>query len=164
MRTTDQDFEDWYRRFHRSLVLTVATSFGDPDLAREVSDEAIVRAYERWAQVAGMESPEGWTYRVAINLGRRRLRRTALERRLLKGGSTDEVPSPASELWNLVGDLPPRQRTAVALRHVAHMTEADIATVMGITRGSVSSTLRAAYRSLRVELTDDEMHKEPLND
>ena len=139
-------------------MVSATASFGDPHLAREVADEAIARAYERWGRVGRMGSPEGWTYRVAINLGRKRLRRTAIERRLLRREAIDDVHPPAGELWNVVGDLPPRQRTAVALRHVARMSESEISVVMGITRGSVSSTLRAAYRSLRVELTDQEAH------
>jgi DNA-directed RNA polymerase specialized sigma24 family protein len=56
------------------------------------------------------------------------------------------VPAPAGEAWDLVRDLAPRQRTAVVLRYVADLTEADIAVVMGVSRGTVSSTLIDARR------------------
>ena len=46
------------------------------------------------------------------------------------------------------GRFPVRQRTAVVLRYVADMTESDIAEAMGITRGTVSSTLADARRRM----------------
>lgn len=157
-----RDFEAWYRGFHRSLEAVVASTFGDDDLARDVSAEAVVRAYERWDRVGAMASPEGWTYRVALNLARRRLRRRALELRILRNDTaageltrTQSSPAPGGEMWHLVADLPLRQRQAVVLRHVAGLTEAGIGEVMGIARGTVSATLHTAYKTLRVVLDDD---------
>ncbi len=103
-----------------------------------------------------MESPGGWTYRVAVNLARRKRRRQTLERTLLQRDRRPPVPGPAGELWLLVADLPERQRIAVSLRHVAAMTEAEIGEAMGITRGTVSATLRHAYQSLKSQLDDQE--------
>ena len=59
-------------------------------------------------------------------------------------------------MWQIVAELPERQRLAVVLRHIAGLTEADIGASMGITRGTVSATLRQAYASLRLEITDDQ--------
>lgn len=107
-----------------------------------------------------MRSPEGWIYRVAINLGRRRLRRRSLDERVRRRQLDRQVlDGPAGEIWVLVADLPTRQRLAIVLRYVAGLTEREIAEVMGISRGGVSSTLRAAMASLRIELQscDQEM-------
>lgn len=151
-RQLDRSFAAWYGEYHRQLVAVLASAFGDEDLACEVADEALVRAYERWSRVGAMESPAGWTYRVAFNVARRRLRRRSFEQRLLRAEPTSRQEGPAGEMWALVADLPPRQRQAVALRHVAGLTEAGVGAVMGISRGTVSATLRSAYRTLRVEL------------
>jgi DNA-directed RNA polymerase specialized sigma24 family protein len=59
------------------------------------------------------------------------------------------LPAGAVELWSLLDGLPPRQRTAVVLRHVSDLTESDIAAAMGVTRSTVSNTLHDAYRNLR---------------
>ena len=155
MNEGPQEFERWYRAVHPRLVASLSHAFADPSLAREAVDEAIVRAYERWDDVGAMASPGGWTYRVAFNVVRRRQRRTALERRLLMGRRTEDAAPPTGELWEVVADLPDRQRQAVVLRHVAHLREHEIADVMGISRGAVSSTLRAAYRRLRIQIDDD---------
>ncbi len=112
-----------------------------------------------------MASPSGWTYRVALNVVRRRARRRALERRLFGRPRREDVPGPAGELWLLVAELPLRQRTAVLLRHVGQNTEQEIAEVMGVARGTVSSALRTAYQRLAIAVTDDDASlKESANE
>ena len=133
----------------------LAASTGDASLACEAADEAVARAYERWERVSQMASPSGWTYRVALNDARRRARRAAFEQRILRRIRPADVPGPTGELWLIVAGLPPRQRTAVLLRHVGQLTEAEIADVMGVARGTVSSTLRAAYKRLGTEIADE---------
>ncbi len=62
-------------------------------------------------------------------------------------GSTPRfAPAPSGEVWDLVRALPDRQRTALVLRYVADLAERDIASVMGVTRGTVASTLSDARR------------------
>ena len=154
------EFEQWYEAVHQRLGATLAVAFGDEDLAQECADEAVARAYASWSSVSAMSSPTGWLFTVAFNIARRRLRRRAFERRLLVRSSKAEQGAPEVELWMVVAELPARQRQAVVLRHVAHLREHEIAQVMGISRGGVSSTLRAAYASLRTELAQPVRSKE----
>lgn len=155
-------FETWYPTTHQRLSAALLLTFGDIDLAQDAADEAIARAYERWDRVGTMESPMGWVFSVGFNVARRRLRRRGFEDRVMRRRRPAEVPPPAGELWHLVADLPPRQRQAVVLRHVGQLREAEIADAMGITRGAVSSTLRSAYASLRVELADELTEEEVI--
>jgi DNA-directed RNA polymerase specialized sigma24 family protein len=48
------------------------------------------------------------------------------------------------EVWAAVRGLPDRQRTAVALRYVLDLPEAEVAALMGITRGAASSYLTSS--------------------
>lgn len=147
------EFEDWYREAHPALVTALAVATGDADLAADSVDEALARALPRWR---GLDDPSAWTYRVALNVARRRLRRRAMEERLLRRSvPVAALPGPTGELWLLVAALPARQREAVALRYVAHLTEAQVAVAMGVARGTVSSTLRAAHATLHKALTID---------
>lgn len=109
-----------------------------------------------------MESPAGWTFRVALNALRRHQRRAALERRLLaRRPPIAEVPAPAGEAWDVVRDLPTRQRTAVVLRYVVDLTQEEIAVAMGITRSTVSSLLADAHTNLAELIAPEPIELEP---
>jgi len=69
-------------------------------------------------------------------------------------GSQANVPAPAGEVWDLVAALPERQRQVVVLRHVADLKEAQIASVLNISRSTVSTTLRDAHQRLGSLLDD----------
>lgn len=75
----DEEFELWYRNEHARILATLTFVVGDLYLAEEVVDEAFVRAYDKWERVKSLESPAGWTYKVAINLVKRRSRRLTKE-------------------------------------------------------------------------------------
>jgi DNA-directed RNA polymerase specialized sigma24 family protein len=145
------EFEPWYRREYPRVLATLVLVLGDGELGREAADEAFARALARWSSVSRMASPAGWTYRVALNLARRAARRAATEHLLLRLARPDglALPGPAVELWEVVRQLPRRQREVVVLRHLLDLREREIAEVLGIRRGSVSRSLAAAHQTLR---------------
>jgi RNA polymerase sigma-70 factor (ECF subfamily) len=146
-------FDEWYRAEHPRLLGLLTVVAGDPEVGREVTAEAFTRALERWDRVVQMDSPSAWTYRVGVNLVRRRLRRAAFESRLWAKALEPARPSAVdSDLWDAVRALPARQRTAVALRYVCDLPQAEIAAVMQIAVGTVSATLTAARRRLAADL------------
>jgi DNA-directed RNA polymerase specialized sigma24 family protein len=152
----EDSFEQWYRAEYAQVFTTLSAVSGDRDLAAEATDEAFSRAWKQWDDVRAMDSPNGWTYQVALNVLRSQARRRRTERRVLPWlARRNVVPAPAGEVWALVCDLPERQRIAVVLRYVADLDERGIAQAMGVTRGTVSSTLAAARRALGAALLDD---------
>jgi RNA polymerase sigma factor (sigma-70 family) len=159
MDVTDEleplDFDAWYTEQRPRVYVSMLALSRDEDLAAEATDEAFLRAVAHWKRVRAMASPGGWTYRVAVNVLRRRQRRRALEQRLLARSARPEtVAGPDASVWDAVGALPERQRTAVVLRFVAQLTEPEIAISMGIARGTVASTLAAARDRLSEMLVD----------
>lgn len=150
-------FSEWYHREHARLVTTMVLVTGDIELAADAVAEAFARALEQWGRVSSMDQPAGWTYRVAMNVARRSARRSAMEHRLLaRTPKPPDVPAPAGELWAVVGVLPRRQREVVVLRYIADFPEAEIASVLGISRSTVSSTLADAHRRLGSLLDEGE--------
>jgi RNA polymerase sigma-70 factor, ECF subfamily len=152
------EFTDWYEAEHPKVLGALCALSGNADAARDATDEAFVRALTRWARVQRMQSPAGWTFRVAHNQLRRTLKRGARDRAMSQQAALGAVPVPSTdvELWIVVRSLPERQRTAVVLRYVLDLAEADIAIVMGIKRGTVSATLAQARARLAVLLDADE--------
>lgn len=157
-----RDFEHWYVGEHARLFASLLVLSGDRELAAEATDEALSRALQHWERVREMDSPGGWTYQVALNVVRRTARRRTLERRVLRRLSSHaDAPAPAGEVWDVVRALPERQRMAVVLRYVADLAENDIATAMGVTRGTVASTLADARRALAGLLAEPDVAEEP---
>jgi RNA polymerase sigma-70 factor, ECF subfamily len=151
-------FDDFYRREHSRVFGVVVALTGRSDLAGDAADEAFARALARWSRVSKMAAPGAWTAKVAINVVRRSIGRTARERALLSDLAAGvAAPTPDPDLWALVRALPPRQRTAVVLRYVGDFTHAEIARAMRVRPGTVGSTLDAAHRSLRTALATEEI-------
>jgi RNA polymerase sigma factor (sigma-70 family) len=162
----DQSFEDWYRSSYRDLLATMVVAAGDAELASDVTDEAFARACERWHRVQHMDSPNGWTYRVALNLLRRSWRRRANERAAIRRVAPDwgeRAPGPdfSVEVWDLIQDLPLRMRTALALRYMAGMSHSEIGRVMGVSDGTVARHLHDARKRLAHLLDQPESARSP---
>ena len=158
------DFAPWYESVADGVTRRVAAAVGDPLLGREAAAEAFARAYERWPRVAAMESPEGWVYRVAVNICRRSWRQRVLESRAL----ARMLPAAIGDVDDLHGDhhhhddvyracrrLPPRMRTAIRLRYWDDLTEHQVAERMGISQGTVSALLSTGRARLRRTLGSD---------
>lgn len=146
-------FDEWYLDARPRVIAAVSLWCGSVDAAADAADEAFVRALDRWHRVSAMASPTGWVITVALNIVRRRARRRALESALLRRVAPPAaLPGPAGEVFDLLRELTPRQRTIVLLRYVADQPQADIATVLGVSRSTVSTALTSAHRRLRMLL------------
>jgi len=149
------DFGTWFQLAYPRLAAALTVFGRDRELARDAAAEACARALERWDRVGAMASPDGWAYRVGVNTLRRLHRRAAFERRLLRrlDHRTEVAPAEVDPaLWQAVGALPARQREAVVLRYVLDLEQHDIADAMGVSAGTVASTLHAARARLHAAL------------
>jgi len=151
------DFETWYRAEYPRLVNTISFVVGDRAVAVEAASEACTRAFAKWDRVQAMDHPGGWIYKVALNDARRRLKRTAKERRVLDAQASlvPVITLPVEhdhELWEAVNRLPNRMREVFVLRYVADLTEPAIARTLGIGRGAIATMLRRGHRRLANEL------------
>lgn len=150
------------RSVHPRLAGSLTLHCGDRGVAEEVAQEALARAWERWAAVSAMDSPERWVYRVAFNLATSRGRRRSAERRArqrLAARPAVGVPDrdDALAVRAAVASLPPRQRAAVVLRYFADLPVADVAEVLGCAEGTVKSLTSHAIAALRDRLDLEEV-------
>lgn len=151
------DFEAWYRGAYPRVFASVLVVCGDRAAAADATDEAFVRAFERWARVRRMQSPAGWTFVVARNEALRTARRANRERSVAQSVPPSAVdPEIDVALWDAVRDLAPREREMVALRYVAGLTEPEIAKALGIAVGTVSRGLHDARGRLARMLEPEE--------
>lgn len=147
------DFTAFYEAEAPRLVRSVALATGEPALAEEAVAEAFARAWARWPTVRTHKWPGAWVMRVALNESRNRFRRRAVERRkapVVARPEAVEDPQPHAgwPLWDAVRELPKRERTLIALRYVADLTQAEIAELLDISPGTVAAGLHRARQKL----------------
>jgi RNA polymerase sigma-70 factor (ECF subfamily) len=153
----NREFATFYEHEAPRLVRSVTLAIGDATLAEDAVAEAFARAWSRWAQVRRHDRPIAWVMRVAINESRSRFRRRAVERRRGHEVALPEVVhdpdiSSGPALWEAVRGLGERERTLIALRYVADLSQPEIAELLGIPPGTVASGLHRARQQLERSL------------
>ena len=152
-------FEGFFDQHYERLLRVLYLATGDRHEAEDLAQDAFVRVYERWDKIAGLERPDGYLYRTALNLRRSRLRRLAVAtRKLLGGRQSEEVADPASQsderdaIRRALAALPAGQREAVVLVEWLGMTDAEASEVLGISPVAVRVRISRARPTLREHL------------
>lgn len=145
------EFEELFRIAYRSAYAIL----GDRGDAEDCAQESLARAMVRWGRI----EPYGraWVARVSTNLAldrTRKRKRSVLggEQHGDEGGHVDDYAERRQELAQALRNLPRRQREAVVLRHLADLSEADTAAVLGCSVGTVKSAVSRGLARLRTEI------------
>lgn len=159
--TSGPEFEALYRRELPALIALTTTLTGDRGLAADLAHETLTRAYRAWDKVGAMERPGAWTRRVAINLAidahRQSVREATAAARMAPSPTAADTGDGVEAFWAAVRVLPERQRAAVALHYLEDMSVADIATTLGVSDGTVKTSLFMARRTLAATLGAEEV-------
>jgi RNA polymerase sigma factor (sigma-70 family) len=150
----DVRWTEFYRAEYPRLAQALTLYCADRELAAELAQEAMARAWRDWARVGGLDSPGGWVHRVGINLAGSAWRRLALRRRTsLRSRSNDVVEptdvGPSFVVREAVARLPKRQRTALVLRYFVDLSIDEVAGLMGCRPGTVAALTSQAIANLR---------------
>ncbi len=161
-RAADQAYRD-----HANDVYRVAYGIlRDPDEALDVTHDTFARAWERWDQYDNQRPLRGWLHGIVVHLSldqlrRRRVRRLALP--LLGRSSVSSIEpagggDPADDVarrqivdFALEG-LRPEVRATLVLRHYYGYDYAQIGAFLGMSSGTVGSTLSRAHAAIRRRL------------
>ncbi len=123
---------------------------GSMPLAEEAVQDAFVTVYQRRA---GIDKPEQYLRRVVVNNCHSRTRRRGVEKRKLQivasQSSHADWPPEVDEVWDLLADLTPRQRTALVLRFYEDLTIPAIAEAMRVRPGTIKSLIHRGLAQLK---------------
>jgi RNA polymerase sigma-70 factor (sigma-E family) len=125
--------------------------------AEDLLQAALAKTYQAWDRIEDRNAIDGYVRRAMVNTHISWWRRRRVEEY-----PTDEIPDRAvsdyaadSELSDAVrralDRLPSRMRAAVVLRYCEDMSEAQVAEVLGISQGTVKSTVSRAVAKLRID-------------
>jgi RNA polymerase sigma-70 factor (ECF subfamily) len=159
------------RRYQRRLTAFLGQLVGDIELARELSQEAFIRAWSALERFNPRYRFSTWLFRIAHNLGidqlrRRRLQTVSLYRTDANGGEVEVVVAAldkdplghlensalAEELHQIIDDLRPEYRELILLRHFGGLSYQEIAEFKEMPLGTVKNKLFRAHSVLRKAL------------
>lgn len=144
-----EDFGSFYREHFAAVSRRLRKLAGDS--ADDVAQEAFIVALERWADIAGFDTPEAWVWAVARRMALRRLTRErsrhAKESFGLRTPIVNDHPSDP-DLSRALHRLPGQQRTAVLLYYVCGMPLVQVSGVLGCGESAAKVWLHRARRRL----------------
>jgi RNA polymerase sigma-70 factor (sigma-E family) len=125
--------------------------------AEDLVQAALAKTYQAWDRIQDPGALDGYVRRAMVNTHISWWRSRRVEEY-----PTDDIPDQPvadhardSELADAVrralDRLPSRMRAAVVLRYYEDMSEAEIADVLGISQGTVKSTVSRAVAKLRID-------------
>jgi RNA polymerase sigma-70 factor (sigma-E family) len=154
-------FTAYVRERRASLYATAYHLTGDRFEAEDLLQSALFSTYRAWDRITDKAAVGGYLRRTMTNL-----HISAWRRRKLSEYPTEELPeTPSADhdamrgtelravLWQALARLPEPQRTMLVLRYYEGRTDPEIADILGISVGTVKSSI---WRTLR-RLRDDEV-------
>lgn len=158
----DTAVDELYSAHYRQLVRLSVMLVRDPETAEEVVQDSFVAMHGRWRTLRDPDKGLAYLRQTVVNRSRSVLRHRAVETRHAPkplpdrpGADEDAVGSERRrEVLDALRRLPTRQREVLALRYYVDLSEADIATTLGISRGAVKSHAARGVAALRHLLED----------
>ncbi|MEM7273625.1 MAG: sigma factor-like helix-turn-helix DNA-binding protein [Actinomycetota bacterium] len=147
-------FAEFYQIHHQRIAQSLALNFGDAELGREATDEAMTRAFQRWGTVSGHDNPAGWVYRVGLNWGRSWFRRAGRRLPWLDRQNAELPETSDPSLRAALLAMNPKLREVVVCRYFLDWSTNQTAAALDLPTGTVKSRLHQALAELRRELTD----------
>ncbi|MGB6456516.1 MAG: SigE family RNA polymerase sigma factor [Streptosporangiaceae bacterium] len=153
----DPDFRDYVRTRSRALLRTAYLLTGNVADAEDLVQSALAKTYLAWDRIEDRGALDGYVRRAIVNT-----HISWWRRRRLQEYPTDELPDQAvadhaissdlqETMRQAVDRLPQRMRAAIMLRYYDDMTEAEVAEVLGVSLGTVKSTVARAVAKLRID-------------
>ncbi|HEX9407701.1 MAG TPA: sigma-70 family RNA polymerase sigma factor [Thermoanaerobaculia bacterium] len=147
-------------RYQRPVFNTVLHMVGDAEDAREVCQQAFMKALQHLASYDRERKFFSWMYRVAVNESinflKSRRPHESLDETLQHPRANPAVEFEELEEWKhlheAILELEPNYRAVVILRHFVHFTYEEIAEILKLPEKTVKSRLFTARQLLREAL------------
>jgi RNA polymerase sigma-70 factor, ECF subfamily len=142
-------FRRHWPRAHRAAWLVVHDATAAEDVAQEAF-LAAVRSLDRFDR----RRPFGpWLHRIVVNRAIDYARARELRREVADLGvetaAVDRSQAPGEDVLAALAALPPDQRAVIVMRHLLGFTPGEIASALGLPRGTVNSRLRRGLDGLQ---------------
>lgn len=138
-----------------AMLRTAYLVVGDHQLAQDLLQEALVKAYVAWPRLRDVTKAEAYVRRTMVTTAISWRRRRSFHERPVEvvpdvwdADQTERLAS-HEDVWTQVCGLPPRQRAALVLRYYEDLSYEETAEVLGCSVGTVKSQVSEALSKLR---------------
>jgi RNA polymerase sigma-70 factor (sigma-E family) len=154
---SEPEFRDYVRTRRRALLRIAYLLTRNEADAEDLVQSALAKTYLAAGRIEDRSALDGYVRRAIVNTHISWWRR----RRVVEL-PTDELPDEAvadhavtsdlqATIRRAVDRLPGRMRAAIMLRYYDDMTEAEVAELLGVSLGTVKSTVARAVAKLRID-------------
>lgn len=154
---TTESFDSLFRTLHSQVVRIAFRVLGELGASQDVAQEVFLSAYGRFAQLS---DPAAWIRSAAVHCalnrlreGRRRTRREQREVPVDVVADPEELALRGEErqrVRSTLARLDPEKAAVLVLRH-SGLSYLEVADALGLSPGSVGTTLRRAEEQFRRE-------------
>jgi RNA polymerase sigma-70 factor (sigma-E family) len=149
-------FGEYVRSRSQALLRAAQAMTGNRTDAEDLLQATLVKAYQSWDRIDDQAALDTYVRRVMVNT-----HISGWRRRRVDEYPTDDLPdSPSAEdatrdsdlhdvVQRAIDRLPRQMRAAVMLRFYDDMTEPEVAAALGVSVGTVKSTVARAVAKLR---------------
>lgn len=160
--SADDALELLYAAHWRQLVRLAVLLVHDVGTAEEIVQDCFVAVHARWNRLHDPDKALAYLRQSVVNRSRSHLRHLSVVRRHAERETSLEPIVGADHaaydsvrratVLDALRRLPRRQREVLALRYYLDLSEAQIADVLGISRGAVKSHASRGAAALRADL------------
>ncbi len=158
----DEAVDVLYAAHYAPLVRLASLLVRHSGEAEEIVQDAFVAMHGKWRGLREPENAVGYLRRSIVNRARSAHRHHAVADKHLPRQAQVEASAEDHALTTesravvmaALDTLPTRQREVLVLRYYSDLSEADIATTLGISRGAVKSHASRGLSALRTRLED----------
>jgi RNA polymerase sigma factor (sigma-70 family) len=151
----DDEFEEAFDELFPRAQRLAYRILGNWLSAEDVAAEALARACLRWARLRSLPWRDGWVLRVTTNLALDVAKRKRPEPSVPTSVDAEDAAVLRLAMLKALEGLPRRQRQVLALRFLSDLSEADVATALHISAGSVKTHTSRGLTTLRQRLGPD---------
>jgi RNA polymerase sigma-70 factor, ECF subfamily len=156
----DEELTDFIRSRHAAFLRRAVLLVGDRGSAEDLVQDALARLWLA-SRRQRIDNPEAYVMKSLVNGSVSRWRRQrpsdlVVEQPEMSAPDSRSQVEERDRVWRAVVALPARQRAIVVLRFYEDLPEEQIASLLGIGRGTVRSQTAKARARLQVAMADED--------
>ncbi|SNT31368.1 RNA polymerase, sigma-24 subunit, RpoE [Ekhidna lutea] len=147
-----------YNSYAKAMYSTLTRMTNDNDVAKDLLQEAFVKAFRKIGDLEDPMAFAGWLKRIVINMGLEYLRKKKVyfeditEQQDLESEEVDEKLVDNKTLHNAIKELPEGCRTVLCLHLLEGYKHKEIAEQLGISESTSKTQFRHAKQLLKTKL------------